>query len=299
MWSALPTVTSTAKAAVTPIHKLITGRTTDVDFQPSLKSEDKTYSQYYLKKLLNDQGWQHVASDETGDPSGKAWTECGDIDKEGHAKQLKLAHRIEPLLEEIVERIVELESAGWRHIRVVTDHGWLLVPDELPKVSLPKHATETRWGRCAQLKDSVSFSGQVVAWHWSSDVSIAMAPDISSFIAGRHYEHGGLSLQECITPVLKIRSLAKVLSKASATIKTKKWVGLRCKIEVETEDEVYAVLRTKPADEASNICQQKKITAGNCALMVEDDGLDGSSAVLVLIDSGGQLLDKQATIVGE
>jgi hypothetical protein len=299
VWSALPTVTSTAKAAVTPIHKLITGRATDVDFQPGLLSEDKSYSQYYLKKLLKDQGWHYIASDETGDPSGKAWTECGDIDKEGHAKQLKLAQRIEPLLDEIVERIVELESAGWRHIRVVTDHGWLLVPDELPKVSLPKHATETRWGRCAQLKDSVSFSGLVVAWHWSSDVSIAMAPDISSFIAGRHYEHGGLSLQECITPVLKIKSLAKVLSKASAAIKTKKWVGLRCKIEVETEYEVYAVLRTKPADEASNICQQKKITAGTCALMVEDDGLDGSSAVLVLIDSEGQLLDKQATIVGE
>lgn len=228
VWSALPTVTATAKAAVTPIHKLIIGRTTDVDFQPGLLSEDKTYSQYHLKKLLNDQAWQYISSDETGDPSGKAWTECGDIDKEGHAKQLKLAQRIDPLLDEIVERIVELESVGWRHIRVVTDHGWLLVPDELPKVSLPKHATETRWGRCAQLKDSVSFSGLVVSWYWNFDVTIAMAPDISSFVGGRHYEHGGLSLQECITPVLKIRSFAKVLSRASATIKTKKWVGLRC-----------------------------------------------------------------------
>ncbi len=298
-WSALPTVTSTAKAAVTPIHQLITGRTTDVDFQPGLKSEDKTYSQYYLKKLLKNQGWQYIASDETGDPSGKAWTECGDIDKEGHAKQLKLAQRIDPLLDEIVERIVELESVGWRHIRVVTNHGWLLVPDELSKVSLPKHSTETRWGRCAQLKETVSFGGLVVAWHWNPDVSIAMAPAISSFVAGRHYEHGGLSLQECVTPVLKIRSLASVLSKASASIKSKKWVGLRCKVEVETEDEVYAVLRTKPADENSSISAKKKITGGSCTLMVEEDELEGSSAVLVLIDVEGQLLDKQATLVGE
>ncbi len=298
-WSALPTVTSTAKAAVTPIYQLITGRTTDVDFQPGLKSEDKAYSQYYLKKLLQAEGWQYIASDETGDPSGRAWTECGDIDKEGHAKQLKLAHRIEPLLDEIFERIVELESAGWRYIRVVTDHGWLLVPDELPKVNLPKSATETRWGSCAQLKESVSFGGLVVAWHWNPDVSIAMAPNISSFIAGRHYEHGGLSLQECVTPVLKIRSLASTLSKATAAIKSKKWIGLRCKIEVETGDEVYAVLRTKPADENSNICPKKKIITGSCTLMVEDDDLEGSSSVLVLLDSEGQLLDKQATIVGE
>jgi hypothetical protein len=298
-WSALPTVTSTAKVAVAPIHQLITGRTTDVDFQPSLKNEDKSYSQYYLKKLLKDQGWQYIANDETGDPSGKAWTECGDIDNEGHVKQLKLAQRIDPLLDEIVERIVELESAGWRQIRVVTDHGWLLVPDELPKVSLPKNATETRWGRCAQLKETVSFGGLVVGWHWNPDVSIAMAPDISSFIAGRHYDHGGLSLQECVTPVLRIRSLVSAISKASASIKSKKWLGLRCKVEVETEDEVYAVLRTKPADEKSNISTKKKITDGNCTLMVEDDDLNGSSAVLVLIDGDGQLLDKQATIVGE
>jgi hypothetical protein len=71
---------------------------------------------------------------------------------------------------------------------VVTDHGWLLVPDELPKVSLPKHSTETtktRWGRCAQLKEAVSFGGLVVAWYWNPDVSIAVAPYISSLYYGQ------------------------------------------------------------------------------------------------------------------
>jgi hypothetical protein len=298
-WSALPTVTSTAKAAVTPVHHLIGGRITDVDFQPSLKNEDKAYSQYHLKKLLNDEGWQFIASDETGDPTGKAWTECGDIDKEGHAKQLKLAQRFDPLLDEIVERIVELESVGWCHIRVVTDHGWLLVPDELPKVSLPKFATETRWGRCARLKESVSFDGLVVGWYWNSSVSIAMAPSISSFVAGRHYEHGGLSLQECITPVLHIKSHKSLLSHPSAVIKSKKWIGLVCKVQVTSDHKAYAVLRTKPADENSNICTMKPIVNGGCSLMVEDEDLEGSSVVLVLLDEVGQLMAKQATIVGE
>jgi hypothetical protein len=183
---------------------------------------------------------------------------------------------------------------------VVTDHGWLLVPDELPKVNLPKHSTETRWGHCAQLKESVSFDGLVVAWHWNPDVSIAMAPAISSFIAGRYYEHGGLSLQECVTPVLNIKSQVSLLSQASATLSSKKWVGLVCKVQVKTDDKVYAVLRTKPADESSNICTIKPIIGGACSLIVEDDDdLEGSSVVLVLLDEAGQLLAKQATIVCE
>ena len=206
-WSALPTVTSTAKAAITPIVESITGRMTDTDFQPSLKSDNKAYSQYYLKKLLKDKGWDFIASNETGDSTKCAWTECGDIDKEGHVKQLKLAQRINPLLDEIVERVIELEGAGWRQFRIITDHGWLLVPDGLPKVSLDKHLTETRWGRCAQLKEMVRSKELTMGWYWNNDVSIAMAPDISSFIAGRYYEHGGVSLQECLTPVLTIKSL--------------------------------------------------------------------------------------------
>ncbi len=296
-WSALPTVTSTAKAAVTPIYELITGRTTDTDFQPSLKSDDKSYNQYYLKKLLKEKGWHYIAADETGEPSGKGWTECGDIDKEGHVKQLKLAQRIEPLLDEIVERVVELELSGWKKFRIVTDHGWLLVPEELPKVNLAKYLTETRWGRCAQLKENVQASELTVSWHWNNSVSIAMAPHICSFIAGKHYEHGGLSLQECLTPVINIKSL-NTLSKVSASIKSTKWVGLRFKVEAETDGEVYAVLRTKPADADSCVSTKKKVKDGKCTLMVEDDELEGSSAVLVLIDGDGQLLDKQACLIG-
>ena len=131
-----------------------------------------------------------------------------------------------------------------------------------------------------------------------NSVSIAMAPHICSFIAGKHYDHGGLSLQECLTPVINIKSL-NVLSKVSASIKSTKWLGLRFKVEVETDGEVYAVLRTKPADTDSSVSTKKQVKDGKCTLMVEDDELEGSSTVLVIIDIEGQLLDKQVTIVGE
>ena len=99
--------------------------------------------------------------------------------------------------------------------------------------------------------------------------------------------------------MLTIRSQVSSLSQASATIKSKKWMGLVCKVQVVSNDKIYAVLRTKPADENSNICPMKLITAGGCSLIVEDDDLEGSSVVLVLLDEAGQLLAKQATIVGE
>jgi hypothetical protein len=41
-------------------------------------------------------------------------------------------------------------------------------------------------------------------WYWNPNVTIAMAPDICGFTAGLHYDHGGVTLQECLTPVLNI-----------------------------------------------------------------------------------------------
>ncbi len=55
-WAALPSVTATAKAAVTPVHDRLTGRESDRDFEPSLLDEDKDFSAYYLRKFLKREG---------------------------------------------------------------------------------------------------------------------------------------------------------------------------------------------------------------------------------------------------
>src|SRR5690606_10751166 len=188
-WTALPSVTATAKAAVTPVHDRLTGRTTDVDFEPSLLDEDKDFSSHYLKKFLAEKGWDYLNDGETGNPKKNAWVQSGDIDKEGHVKGLKLASRVDTLLDEVLERIEELMAAGWRRIRVVTDHGWLLTPEPMVKVDLPKHLTETRWSRCAVLRESVVSGFLQVGWFWNPQVSIAMAPGARSFKAGQHYDH--------------------------------------------------------------------------------------------------------------
>lgn len=300
-WAALPSVTATAKAAVTPVHDRLTGRLTDRDFEPSLADDDKDFSSHYLRKFLNEKGWQYLEEGESGDPASNAWLQSGDIDKEGHVKGLKLAARIDTLLDEVVERAEELIAAGWRKIRIVTDHGWILTPRPMAKVDLPKHLTETRWGRCAVIKDSVDSGYQQVGWHWNSAVSIAMAPGVCSFKAGQNYDHGGLSLQECMTPVIQIRNTKAVtaVSAVTATLSDIRWLGLTCKIQAETTaDGVLAVLRTHPADPDSEITKRKPFKDGKCSLLV-DDQFEGSSAVLVLLDDQGNVLAKKPTLVGD
>ena len=230
-WAALPSVTATAKAAVTPVHDRLTGRVSDRDFEPSLADDDKDFSSHYLRKFLGEKGWQYLEEGESGDPASNAWLQSGDIDKEGHVKGLKLAARIDTLLNEVVERAEELIAAGWRKIRIVTDHGWILTPRPMAKVDLPKHLTETRWGRCAVIKDSVDSGYHQVGWYWNSAVSIAMAPGVCSFKAGQNYDHGGLSLQECLTPVIHIRSTntVTVASVVTVTLSDIRWLGLTCR----------------------------------------------------------------------
>ena len=39
----------------------------------------------------------------------------------------------------------------------MTDHGWLLLPGGLPKTQLNEGLTETRWGRCALIKEGAKY----------------------------------------------------------------------------------------------------------------------------------------------
>jgi hypothetical protein len=66
-------------------------------------------------------------------PAGSAWTEAGALDKRGHTEGWKLARSVETEVRDLVSRIGALLKAGWTEVVVVTDHGWLLVPNGLPR----------------------------------------------------------------------------------------------------------------------------------------------------------------------
>ncbi|MFH7127035.1 hypothetical protein ACHWUR_14740 [Klebsiella pneumoniae] len=55
-WSALPSLTDTAKAAVTPVAALLNGAYDTQDFKPSVVATGSEFSSYQLKKHWHNRG---------------------------------------------------------------------------------------------------------------------------------------------------------------------------------------------------------------------------------------------------
>ena len=296
--AALPTVTPTAKPAVSPVASRIAGLSAGEEFRPSLAQGQKELTVDRFRKLLDDDGFQVLGGGETGKPESRGWTESGNLDQTGHQEGLNLARRVKELLNGFVERISGLLDAGWQEVRVVTDHGWLLVPGGLPKADLPKYLTATRWGRCAVVKASATVDYPSYPWFWSDEVRVASPYGIDSFLAGREYSHGGLSAQECVVPQLVVRRGA--IAGVSARIGNVRWSGLRCRVTIEGEFAGCSVdLRDKPADPSTSVTGAKPVgPGGSVALVVQDDSREGSSTTLVLLGPAGTVIEKMPLVVG-
>lgn len=300
-WTSLPSVTASGKAWCSPVSALIAGTCVDLEFEPRVKSDGKPLSTHNFRKLLTDQGVQALAKHETGDPKGLGWTEAGDLDHYGHEHGIRLARDIDLQLNGIVERVTELCEAGWKRIRLVTDHGWLLMPGGLPKSDLSKHQVETRWGRCAVLKDSAHGTSLTFGWDWCKDVQVAYAPGIASFVSGAEYAHGGISLQECLVPLVQLDRDGAADLGTPVSIQAIGWKGLRCNVTVEGAGDGASVdIRTKTTVASSSIvASPKPLVDGKASLAVADDDQIGVAAVVVVLGADGQVLQKQATTIGE
>jgi hypothetical protein len=299
-WTSMPSVTASGKAWCSPVASFVSGSVDDVDFEPRVAADGKPLSGHNFRKLLAEQGVAPLEKHGTGESKGRAWTEAGDLDHYGHEHGIRLARDLATQLDQVVERITELAEAGWKRIRVVTDHGWLLVPGGLPKSELAKHQAETRWGRCAVLKDSAHGTPLTFGWDWCKDVQVAYAPGVASFIAGADYAHGGISLQECLVPVLQLECAGATGPDASVTIQSVSWKGLRCTVVVGGASAGQRVdIRTKAALASSSLAASKPLDSGKASLAVADDEQMGAAAVVVVLGPDGEVLQKQATTVGE
>jgi hypothetical protein len=299
-WTALPTVTPTAKPAVSPITNLFAGDETCQEFKPKVKEAGKDLTGDRFKQLLEARGCQVLSDKKLGQPDGIAWIEYGSIDTTGHKEGWKLAKRLPDELNGLCEIITMLLEGGWKKVKVVTDHGWLLMPGGLPKLDLPKYLTETRWGRCAHIKEGVQSDLPSVPWHWASAVHIAVPPGIGVFKTSLEYTHGGLSLQECLVPELTISSAAPVV--ADVAISSVKWVGLRCRIQASASAAgLLADIREMIADQASSVISKPKEieSDGQTSLLVADDRKAGKKATVVLVDASDNVVAKFPTVIGE
>ncbi|GMT40116.1 MAG: hypothetical protein IEMM0001_0851 [bacterium] len=302
-WAALPSVTATGKPAVTPLAHLISGELTNADFEPSVADTGQSLKGgYHLKRLLIDNGWSVLGKSEAGDGNGRAWSEFGDIDHEGHDRGWKLAKHLDGMLAEIMDRVETLISAGWKAVRIVTDHGWLLMPGGLPKIDLPGALTENKWGRCAAIKPGADTDERLFPWYWNCNQYFALANGISCYRKGEEYAHGGISLQECLTLELTVfAGDGGRTSLSSIEIKDIVWKGLRCKVSVDGGvASLFLDVRKEAGNSAASVAMSVNPIKDNGvgSVVVEDEELEGTDAAIVLLDADGALVTQVMTVIG-
>jgi hypothetical protein len=249
---------------------------------------------------LRQAGYEVLQAAELGDPSRRAWTELGTIDKSGHAYGWQLARQLTNEIDTLKRRIDTLLHWGWKQVLVVTDHGWLLLPGGLPKAILPEHLAypNQRKGRCAQLKELSLTDQQTVPWYWHRDVSIALAPGICCYEAGKEYEHGGLSPQECVVPMVNV-TMQTV--KQPVKIEHVTWRGLRCTMNITgTVQDMKVDVRSKAGDPATSLLAMPKSLKeeGSVSVLVEDEDRMGEAALIVVFNSDGLVSAQTLITIG-
>jgi hypothetical protein len=300
-WAALPTVTATGKPAVVMFREKISGQEANIDFEPSVAETGQSLKDgHQLKKLLEEDNYEILEGSSNGTGEGKAWCESGNIDHAGHNLGWKLAKQLDGLIQEIADRITGLITAGWSVLRIVTDHGWLLLPGGLPKIDLPKSLVENKWGRCAVVKPGAITNEKLYPWFWNPDVHFALAAGISCYRQGQEYAHGGLSLQECLSLELKVTPGASE-QRRSLDITDLVWKGMRCSVAVDGSFAGLSLdVRTQPGDSSSSVVVSvKKLKEnGTASVVVENEELEGTRAAVVLLEPDGQLAAQVDTVIG-
>lgn len=301
-WSTIPSVTATAKPAVSVLHDGVHGGDECDEFTTLLNATGQRLTHDRFISQLEGGGWQVLGRGEIGEPSGSAWTECGALDKRGHNEGWKLARSVELEVTDLFARIRALLLAGWAEVVVVTDHGWLLLPGGLPKVEIKSFLAEHRWGRCAAMKTEAQTNLPVFPWHWNPAIVIATPPGVGCFRAGMEYSHGGVSLEEMVIPRLVARVAGA--KSAKARLAEARWTGARCRVQLEGASEGVRVdVRTVRSDPSTSLLterQGREVTGdGKVTVFLERDSDIGKTAEIVALDAAGVVIDALQTKIGD
>ena len=298
----IPTVTATAKPVASPAHSSCTGKPDAEDFAPVITSGNQPATASRLRDAMARAGVEVLDAEQTKmavSGEGGGWTEAGKLDTLGHSLNALLVRQIEPEINTLVDRIIALLNSGWSRVRVVTDHGWLLLPGGLPKVELSPHLVATKWARCAAVKGGSTPNIPTYPWYWNPILRIASPPGIGAFVTNTEYAHGGISLQECVVPELVVERGEEAIA---ASITGISWRGMRCRIVVKTNASGLRVdLRLNWKQVGSSIVTVAKELGANgeASLAVSDDKHEGAAASVVVFDTSGRVLDYKPTTVGE
>lgn len=299
--AAFPTVTPTGQPAVAPVAASFgAGPAFDAG-----DAEGRSVKGPVFRSALAEAGVQYLdwKAAETGDVNKIGWTQTNTIDALGHDHGHALADMVDQQLDRVSERIQHLLAAGWRRVVVVTDHGFLMAAAAALKVNLPLAVTEAdaaRKPRVARLKAGAARPAfPIVPWTWDSSVEMVSAPGAAAFEAGTIYDHGGLSPQECVIPVIEISADAG--ASGPAQIEGIRWTSQRCRIDFEpAEADVVAEIRLAPADPSTSVGGPKSPSEpGEIKVLVdEEEAAEGTTAYVVLVAPDGAVVAQRQTTVG-
>jgi hypothetical protein len=298
-WSAIPSLTPTAKPNISPIVKSVSTVSEISEFRPQLIN-GKDLQTAAFREQLSANGFKYISNSNDIDSSVKSWQEIGDIDTKGHEEQSDMVKRIDELFEQVLETIDVAFEKGVKRIKIVTDHGWLLMPGGLPKTQLNSGLAETRWGRCAIIKDGAKTDLLHLPWRWNPNIFIAYAPGINFFKMNEEYAHGGISIHECLVPEIIIEN--PNAQNIDTEFKEVKWVNLKCAIQTTNVPDGFKIdIRTKYNDSLTSVLdvssKDKKII-GNMVTLLIDDAYEYQSATIVLLDESDRILNKKPTSIG-
>ena len=296
--TALPSITPTAKPAASPaVERLKAGPA----FAPIAERGGPDIGAPGLRKELEAIGYQVLGGSEIGDPSGLGWSEGGDIDALGHEHQARLPALLDSEVQKLASRVQSLLDGGWERVAVVTDHGWLYLPGGLPHAEMPLHLTEggkLRKHRAARLASGSRVDVPTVGWYWDPTVCIAVAPDIRSFEGSPVYDHGGISPQECVTPLITVTKTQRSPTDVTVVVA---WRGLRATASTAGAPAGATVdIRRQAGDpETSLATKPAPINAdGIAAPLIKDGDDEGAEAWVVVVGPDGRILAQQRVTAG-
>ena len=145
------------------------------------------------------------------------------------------------------------------------------------------------------MKSEAQTDAQTFKWQWNPAVAIASPPGAGCFRASMEYSHGGVSLQEMVTPVLRVTA-RQVERVAQPDLLEAKWTGAKCRVSVGGHCAGVRVdVRTSQSDPNTSLLadkQAREITPdGKVTVFLEDDSDIGKNAVIVLLDVSEQVID--------
>jgi hypothetical protein len=292
-WSGFPTVTATCKPLASPVAARLKGASAGSDLYPITK-DGRPARKPVLDKALAEAGWSTTP---TLLPEGRLWSEAGSFDEQGHAVGARMAEQVKVGLRDVADRVMSLARAG-RQVRIVTDHGWLLVPGGLEVAPLDPGLVEPQGkrSRCAHVKPAASTTYLRLPWSWSAEVHVAVATGARAFLGGQEYAHGGVSPQECVLPVIEVAPSAPLqeveITKAS-------WEGLRLRVVVAGGADLHADLRLGSGTSGDSLAKGGRVLdeEGRTSMLVSDQ-FEGQEACLVVLDEEGSVVASRALRVG-